>query len=290
MSPVIKSSSIKAKSPKTQLEKILGGDSIVYSIQKVKDYRSDITRYIKLGKDNHRFLRIDGRVIRLSETAKVVIRDEFSCVDCGREAEFFGVYRAKNNHKDSYGVIFFHLENSRVVIHTKDHIIPKSRGGPNHMDNYQNLCTLCNSKKGKEMTATEAKKVFTVDKGLGVEDIEDSCSSSYIEAMGHYDNRYIYLDDRSVVEIYKGKCMVSDKVVLMDRMTYDKMKAVDDSHYRMNQSLSSFDLNDMPWFFKISGIKKVVEFYLEKFKKHIMMSSKKSREEMDKIIKELSKR
>ena len=29
-----------------------------------------------------------------------------------------------------------------------DHIIPKSKGGKDHIDNYQLMCEECNSKKG----------------------------------------------------------------------------------------------------------------------------------------------
>ena len=31
---------------------------------------------------------------------------------------------------------------------TKDHILPKSRGGKNHISNMQTMCCRCNSKKG----------------------------------------------------------------------------------------------------------------------------------------------
>ena len=30
---------------------------------------------------------------------------------------------------------------------TKDHIIPKSKGGKNELSNYQTMCTYCNNEK-----------------------------------------------------------------------------------------------------------------------------------------------
>lgn len=35
-------------------------------------------------------------------------------------------------------------DNGELVLMTKDHILPKSRGGANHLDNYQTMCTNCN--------------------------------------------------------------------------------------------------------------------------------------------------
>lgn len=39
-------------------------------------------------------------------------------------------------------------ENGRLVLMTKDHIKSRARGGPNHMDNYQPMCMICNNLKG----------------------------------------------------------------------------------------------------------------------------------------------
>lgn len=34
---------------------------------------------------------------------------------------------------------------------TIDHILPKSKGGPNELSNYQMLCTVCNRNKGNKI-------------------------------------------------------------------------------------------------------------------------------------------
>jgi hypothetical protein len=54
---------------------------------------------------------------------QVFQRDQWKCVSCGR-----------NSH-------------SGAILHV-DHIIPRSRGGPDTLDNYQTLCDVCNIGKG----------------------------------------------------------------------------------------------------------------------------------------------
>lgn len=39
-------------------------------------------------------------------------------------------------------------KNGDMILMTIDHIIPKSKGGPNSLDNYQPMCYRCNQKKG----------------------------------------------------------------------------------------------------------------------------------------------
>lgn len=34
---------------------------------------------------------------------------------------------------------------------TKDHIVPKSKGGPDKIENYQTMCTECNCIKGSKL-------------------------------------------------------------------------------------------------------------------------------------------
>lgn len=74
------------------------------------------------------------------------------CVKCGIKGKFFALERAI-----VYDTLKFHFNlygidncNNEVMI-TKDHIIPKSKGGKNTLDNYQPLCYRCNQHKGNKI-------------------------------------------------------------------------------------------------------------------------------------------
>ena len=71
------------------------------------------------------------------------------CVSCGRKGEFFKL--VKYDHLEYYHLwLFARHEKHGVVLMTKDHIIPKSRGGTDGFDNLQVMCACCNSRKGSE--------------------------------------------------------------------------------------------------------------------------------------------
>ena len=45
------------------------------------------------------------------------------------------------------------------VLFTKDHIVPKSKGGGNQMHNYQTMCTTCNIEKGSNIIKYSSKGI-----------------------------------------------------------------------------------------------------------------------------------
>ncbi|MNR16109.1 HNH endonuclease [compost metagenome] len=90
----------------------------------------------------------DGDLIPMSSHRYWTFKEKgCKCVECGIE----GVYFAKER---SGGVVSYHFnlyavdENGQEVLMTKDHIQPKSKGGRNHIENYQTMCTRCNWVKG----------------------------------------------------------------------------------------------------------------------------------------------
>lgn len=79
-----------------------------------------------------------------------------TCVNCGLKGAFFKLSMStgqnikidKNSrwHFNLYGI-----HDKNIILITKDHIIPKSKNGKNHIDNYQPMCLPCNSKKANKI-------------------------------------------------------------------------------------------------------------------------------------------
>lgn len=71
-----------------------------------------------------------------------------------KECELEGIYFAKERNPGSK-VYHFNLygvnKQGHEILITKDHVHPKSKGGKNHINNYNTLCVKCNYKKGDKI-------------------------------------------------------------------------------------------------------------------------------------------
>jgi 5-methylcytosine-specific restriction endonuclease McrA len=112
-------------------EKDLIPDPIIYS---KKDYQDSKTR-IKIIK-------------------QLIERDGCKCQECSKKPTYFAM--GKDNagywHLDLYSKV-----DNEHYMYTIDHIHPKSKGGKNHIDNYQLLCKVCNEDKSDTTTKTIKK-------------------------------------------------------------------------------------------------------------------------------------
>lgn len=81
-----------------------------------------------------------------SHTLQTFANDGIVCRKCGVVGSYFTV------DSNSYGHYYLNLfaeKQGRHILMTKDHIIPRCRGGRNSIDNYQTLCKECNAEKGR---------------------------------------------------------------------------------------------------------------------------------------------
>lgn len=96
------------------------------------------------------------------------------CAGCGIQANFFRKEKDVGQEKEIYHFNLYALDdNNEEILMTKDHIIPKSKGGANHISNYQTMCTHCNLKKSDKTIELieccychekwEKKFIYTVD-------------------------------------------------------------------------------------------------------------------------------
>lgn len=70
------------------------------------------------------------------------------CVCCGIEGTVMCLDRAVNsNPKDPPHFNLYAEKNGILILMTKDHIIPRTKNGPNHISNYQTMCNDCNEVK-----------------------------------------------------------------------------------------------------------------------------------------------
>jgi len=77
-----------------------------------------------------------------------------TCVECGTIGKYLALQRRHDDarkgtgwHYNLYGVD----SKGNFVLMTKDHIIPKSKGGEDKLDNLQTMCEKCNGQKGDKL-------------------------------------------------------------------------------------------------------------------------------------------
>lgn len=105
---------------------------------------------INQGKKNKIKVDFDGDLIKVSSDRLVLFKDKgCKCVVCGIE----GTYLQKESHHNDnpHFNLYATDEDGEPVLMTKDHIIPKSKGGKDCQANYQPMCHPCNNKKGSNL-------------------------------------------------------------------------------------------------------------------------------------------
>lgn len=85
------------------------------------------------------------------------------CVCCGLQGTTMVLEFNGNLHRPHFN-LYGQLDGEWVLF-TKDHILPKSKGGSDSFGNMQVMCTFCNGKKkNKEMTVAELRELDAVKK------------------------------------------------------------------------------------------------------------------------------
>jgi 5-methylcytosine-specific restriction endonuclease McrA len=92
---------------------------------------------------------LDGELVGVTSTRLLCFKLKgVRCRACGIEGTRFYKERThpqtQNPHLNLYAV----REDGTEVLMTRDHVVPRSRGGPDRMENLQTMCQPCNVAKG----------------------------------------------------------------------------------------------------------------------------------------------
>lgn len=95
----------------------------------------------------------DGDMMSLGSQRYQVFAKSCTCVTCGIVGSFMAKEKCSGSSlQDKWHFNLYAINNQgKEVLMTKDHIIPKSKGGPDTLTNYQTMCERCNSKKGNSV-------------------------------------------------------------------------------------------------------------------------------------------
>jgi 5-methylcytosine-specific restriction endonuclease McrA len=105
------------------------------------------TFFVKINKKTKAFTVPMG-----SQRYELFASKGIKCVDCGIEGSYFALEKDISDSTSRFHLnLYGKDENGDEVMITKDHILPKSKGGENKLSNYQPMCYKCNQKKADKI-------------------------------------------------------------------------------------------------------------------------------------------
>lgn len=142
--------------------------------------------------------------INVDSTRVRLFKNNRTCVRCGIVGNIFAIDNQitrpnKNPHLNLY---HYNPETKEYIMMTKDHVIPDSKGGKDHLSNLQCMCEECNErKKNKNDQDGTAEDLFFVNikRAVGM-----MCNN--------FKNKEVIMNGRSVVEFQRRE---KDILVLM---------------------------------------------------------------------------
>jgi len=112
---------------------------------------------------------VDGTpfIVKMDSDRYQTFNKNLECAACSLTGSLFLLER---EHGHEPGIAHFNLyaiEHESLILMTKDHIVPRSKGGKNNINNYQTMCEVCNSmKKARELSNNELRQIRQVYNSL----------------------------------------------------------------------------------------------------------------------------
>lgn len=92
---------------------------------------------------------LDGEEIKVTNRLRTYLKGT-DCVECGAKGTHFRKTRQSDQPRPHLN-LYATNSNGDEVLMTSDHIVPRSKGGPNILENLQPMCATCNRNKADKM-------------------------------------------------------------------------------------------------------------------------------------------
>lgn len=124
------------------------------------DFVLDMYRKWDPGVDGEfKYWTVEGQDIRTRMTSLryAIFSQSIACVVCQMKGDHFLLERfSGNNLATAHFNLYATLPDGDRMLFTKDHIMPKSKGGSDKLSNLQTMCMKCNGEKGDSIPASAA--------------------------------------------------------------------------------------------------------------------------------------
>jgi hypothetical protein len=111
-----------------------------------------------------------GHMVGLDHSRLLCFKDQgTTCVVCGVKGEFFAVEKITHGNDVTPHLNLYALdEHGHEILMTKDHIVPRSDGGKNHVSNLQPMCVDCNRVRGRSVHPPQARLYILLPQHISV--------------------------------------------------------------------------------------------------------------------------
>lgn len=149
---------------------------------------------------------IDGFNVRpISLRYKTFYQKGTKCVCCGKEGTHFKLCGDATTNRRHFNLF---AEDGTLM--TKDHIIPKSKGGTDRVSNMQTMCGPCNKEKGSTFPGLEVEYIVGRK-----EDGKEICFRSIDKAAFHVAQNYNHCCGKKVTKIDAAKIGITSTLKII---------------------------------------------------------------------------
>jgi 5-methylcytosine-specific restriction endonuclease McrA len=130
-----------------------------YERKEVYDIKNVFEILEKINFEGH--IKMDGDILKASSLRYKTFHKGHTCVSCGLEGLYFAKERTQGSKEEIYHLNLYGITpEGKEMLMTKDHILPKSKGGTDDLDNLQTMCHRCNGKKGNKTPVELQEKLL----------------------------------------------------------------------------------------------------------------------------------